>query len=53
VTLSFGASNANWRSIQESIVAATEAGIFVVAAAGMIIPIHDTLLLLRVQGFIL
>lgn len=34
MTLSFGAPNANWRSVQDSIVAATQAGIFIVAAAG-------------------
>lgn len=34
MTLSFGAPVSSWRSIQESIIAATQAGIFVVAAAG-------------------
>lgn len=34
MTLSFGAPSASWRSIQDSIIAATQAGIFVVAAAG-------------------
>lgn len=34
MTLSFGAPSASWRSIQDSIMAATQAGIFVVAAAG-------------------
>ncbi|TID15275.1 Subtilisin-like protease [Venturia nashicola] len=34
MTLSFGAPMSTWRSMQESIQAATQAGIFVVAAAG-------------------
>lgn len=34
MTLSFGAPVSSWRSVQESILAATQAGIFIVAAAG-------------------